>query len=807
MNWLLAQPPAGARRPAIGKISGSVFTKNSENPIEYAAISLVSLRDSSIVTGTITNQDGIFIIEHVPVGRYRAKVSFIGFKPAVIKNVNITMQKPEIVLGSVYLEPTTLDLSSVTVTGQKKALEYNLDKKIVTIDNSVATVGGTATDIMETIPSVTVDIDGNVSLRGSSSVTLLVDGRPSQIISLDEIPASLVDRVEIVTNPSARYDPEGMAGIINIVLKKKRSPGYNGMVLINAGTGDKYNGSINLNYRHNKINFFTNYDTRFGHRTGSSESNRQSIRNDSTFYLDQSQESRNRNIFHNFKFGSDYFINDFNTLSATAVFNWRTFFRYENRDYLNTDYRYIGDHQFTRLTDSESKNNGQEFSLNYKKTFSQPQREWTMDLFYSNSTGDDNQENIQSDSTTQISPELENIFSDRTNRTITIQTDYVHPLGEHSRFETGYKSTFRHTNSDYRKLDYDYLAVTWISDSVESNHFIYDENIHAFYGIYSREMGRLQSQLGLRIEQAMTSADLLTLHQSFSKNYFSLFPTIHFRYLLTEAQGLGISYSRRIHRPHFRQITPFIDYADPYNLYSGNPNLKPEYIDVAEIEHSFESRKTTFSTSLFYRQVNGMITRLTDLQDGGVTFTTYKNLNNGISYGLESVLTQRITPWWRVNTDVSYFHNQLSGTGITAAEANKSHSWSARINSFFRIGKNTEMQAMFFYFSPSVGVSGGSGHGFYGFSQGRTRENYFLNLGAKHNFMDDKISVFVRVSDLLQTQKHGQIVYGDNFKTTSVRYHESPVIFFGVSFKINEGLKQREKKTEDEGEDLEFEEM
>lgn len=801
-DGLMAQPPAGTKRPASGRLSGTVLTRNTEKPIEYAAISLQSQRDSSIVTGTITNQDGVFFIERVPPGRYIVKVNFIGYKPSIISNVTINPQKPEVVLGTIYLEPTAIDLSSVTVTGQKKALEYNLDKKIVTIDNSVATVGGTATDIMQTIPSVTVDIDGNVSLRGSSSVTLLVDGRPSQIISLDEIPASMVDRVEIVTNPSARYDPEGMAGIINIVLKKKRSPGYNGMVLINAGTGDKYNGSINLNYRLNKINFFVNYDNRLGHNTGSSVMNRVSTRSDTTFYLDQAEESRRQMQFHNFKFGGDYFINDFNTLSLTALYNLRSFTGHENTDYVNTD----GNNQFTRLTKNDSQNHGQEYGLNYKKTFTQPQRELTADLFYSSSTGNDDEATSQTDSMTLTMPELENTFSDRTNRSITIQTDYVHPVGEHSRIETGYKSTFRHDDSDYRLLDYDYSAAEWQMDTNVTNHFIYDENIHAVYGIYSREIGRLQSQIGLRIEQANTISDLKTINQTFRKDYFSLFPSIHFRYALTEAQGLQLSYSRRIHRPHSRQVVPFVDYSDPLNLFSGNPKLKPEYIDVAELGHSYENRKTNISTSFFYRQVNGMITRLTELKEGGITYTTYQNLNNGISYGLESVITQKITRWWRINTDLSFFRNRLTGTGLSSSEANESQSWTARVNSFFSLGKNTDLQVMLFYFSPSVGVSG-SGGGFHGFSQGRTRENYFVNLGAKHNFMDGKFSVFMRVSDILKSEKHGQTVYGNNFKTTSVRYRESQVIFFGISFKINEGIKQREKKTDENSNEMDLEEM
>jgi len=807
---LIAQPPAVAPRPTSGRLSGTVLIKNTDKPIEYAAITLHNLRDSSIVTGTITNEDGIFILDKIPFGRYFAKVSFIGYKTAVINNIVITPQKSEVVIGTVYLEPTAIDLSSVTVTGEKKALEYNLDKKIITIDNSIATVGGTAIDIMQTIPSVTVDIDGNVSLRGSASVTLLVDGRPSQIISLDEIPASMIERVEVITNPSARYDPEGMSGIINIVLKRKRSPGYNGMLLVNAGTGGKYNGSVNLNYRYNKLNLFANYDTRLGHRIGNAEIIRESTRNDSTFYLNQYQDSENRNRFHNIKLGGDYFINDFNTISLSMLYNLRSFSNQNNTDYLNTDFNNVENNHFTRLSKGNTDNHGQEYGLYYKKTFPQPQREWTIDLFYStfsrNYDQSITQQAILPDSLTPVLPELENTFSDDANRVITARTDYIHPIGEHRRIEAGYRGTFRHNDSDYRRFNYDYPTADWLQDRLASNHFIYDENVHAFYGIYSRELGRLQSQLGLRVEQFNTNNNLVTIDSSFQKSYFSMFPTIHFRYALTENQGLQVSYSRRVHRPHSWHVSPFIDYSDPYNLSSGNPKLKPEYIDVAELEHSFTNRKTSVSTSLFYRQVNGMITRITELQNDGITFTTFQNLNNGVSYGLESVISHKFTPWWRINSDISYFNNRLYGTGISIADANESHSWNARVNSFFNLGKNTELQIMLFYFSPTVGVSGG-GRGFHGPGQGRTQENYFVNLGAKHNFMDGKMSAFIRVSDIFKTQKHGQTIYGENFKTTSLRHPESQVIFFGISYKINEGIKERKRKTDEENGYQDIEEM
>jgi len=354
-----------------------------------------------------------------------------------------------------------------------------------------------------------------------------------------------------------------------------------------------------------------------GHRLGTGETIRESIRNDSTFYLNQYQNSENRNRFHNIKLGGDYFINDYNTISLSMLYNLRSFSNQNNTEYLNTDYNAVGYNQFTRLSYGDTDKQGQEYGLFYKKTFPQPQREWTIDLFYStfsrNSDQSITQQAVLTDSLITVLPDLENIFSDDANRVITARTDYVHPIGEHRRIEAGYRGTFRHNDSDYRRFNYNYTMTDWFPDSLASNHYIYDANIHAVYGIYSRELGRLQSQLGLRIEQFNTNNNLVTIDSSFQKNYFSMFPTIHFRYALTENQGLQVSYSRRVHRPHTWQVSPFVDYSDPYNLSSGNPKLKPEYIDVAEIEHSYENRKTSINTSLFYRQVNGMIIRLMEL--------------------------------------------------------------------------------------------------------------------------------------------------------------------------------------------------
>jgi len=809
------QPPRSGERPAIGKLTGRIVVAGTEKPLEYATLTLTSTFDSNLVTGGIANADGFISIEKIPVGRYRATVSFIGCKKRVLDDLRFLPRNPEVNLGLLYLEPATLDLNAVTVTGEKKAIEYNLDKKIVTVDNNLTTMGGTATDVLQTIPSVTVDIDGTVSLRGSSNVTMLIDGRPSQIISLDEIPASMIDRVEIVTNPSARYDPDGTSGIINIVLKKKRSPGYNGMLLLNAGTGDKYNGSVNFNYRVNRLNLFVTYDNRLGRMTGWTRQEREALRNDTTYYLNQNRDNSRRMQFNNLRFGGDWFINNQNTLSLSALVNGRSHKSSEFTNYINRDYLYEIINGYNRNVKGASADHGYELALNYKRTYDQSSKEWTSDLFFSTEKENDDLATVQvnTDSVLTILPSapfLQNTYSDNRNRLLTLQTDYVQPLGTTNRLEAGYKSTFRYNDADYELVNYDHNQSVWISDTTATNRFITDEQIHSAYGVLSSILGRLQVQAGLRLELASNLANQVTAQEKNRYSYFSLFPTVHLRYNLTESQGLQTSYSRRVNRPRGRQLNPFINYSDPTNISFGNPRLKPEYIDAIEIGHFYETRQTAINTNLFYRQVNGMISRITRLRDDGVTYTTFKNLNNSRSYGLELVVNHQIARWWRINTDMSYFHTELSGTGVNVSQANASSSWRARVNSMLRLSPTTDAQLGIFYFSPVVSsMAFGGGRGGYfmgGGGQGRTSARYAVNLGVKQELLKGKVVVFLRVSDLLKTKTDNQTTYGDNFETTTRRFRDSRVLFLGVSYKINEGIKEKDRKKRGEEDEYEMEE-
>lgn len=794
---------AGKDYESVGKISGTIVDANSNVTLEYATIGLFKAKDSSVVSGTISNEKGKFIIDKVPYGKHYLIIQFIGYKPFKTEMFAITPKNSEYQAGTIKLYSSSQNLESVEIVSKKEANEFSLDKKIVNVDQNIASMGGTAVDVLQTIPSITVDIDGNVSLMGSKGITILVDGRPSGLVSLDQMPASMIDRIEIVTNPSARYDPEGMSGIINIVLKKQREPGYNGMTSLNVGTGNKLNASVNLNYKVKKINLFANYNLRKFAMGGYSDMNRESILLDTTYNLIQYQDFSRSGMFHNIKAGVDYFINDNNTLSFSALYNTRQSISETDMDNKNTYSNEQVIDFFKRYAKTTNKDNGIDLTLNYKKKFDNKGKELTADAFYTYSLGDDNEEmnkrfytiNLEPDS---ILPNLENSNTYETNQRLTLQADYVNPFGKIFRLETGIKANMRNNNEDYLFNNFNNDSLLWVKDTTTSNNFIYNQQVYAAYGIFSGALGNLKFQLGLRAEETIIKATQKESNKVYNNNFFDVFPTIHLRYDFTEKHSLQISYSRRINRPNSHALNPFINNSDPLNLSAGNPYLKPEYINSVELGHSINFWKTNVNTTLFFKHIYNIISTEMILNDDGTTFSTSKNLNSGLSYGFEFVVSQEITKWWKVNANYSLFRKQFEGTTTSNIFDKNNFSWTVKANSFTTLWKNLDLQISFVYNAPVITVQGGEGHYSMGGGQGKQNEMYYFDGGAKLAILKGKASINLRVSDIFKTIKYDMITYGENFTSSVIRRRDSRVIYLGFTYKILNYKVQRDKKKIDE---------
>lgn len=799
-------PGQAAMSDFMGIVKGKVVDQNTGAPVEYANIIFYKMRDSTLVTGGITNEKGEFTIEKVPLGRYYAEVKFIGYNSTHIEGFMMSPRQPEVMLGEIKISQASENLEAVTVTGMRQMLQHNLDKKVFNVEKDITSEGGTALEIMQNIPSIEVDMEGNVSLRGSQNVTILVDGRPSTYSSIDEIPASIIESVEVITNPSARYDPDGLSGIINIVLKKKREPGYHGMIMLNAGTGDKYNGTLNLNYREEKINIFANASLRQFKMIGETVSDRiTTIDELSTSSIFQNQDFERNGRFISFRSGADYFINSSNTITLSGGFNTRNF---KVWDLTQTDILM----PLEALNDSYSRRNlgdnggdSYNLSLNYKLNGKENGQELTADIFYNSMAGTFGSDMRQWWTDNVNEDIFEQSISDFIGETVTLQTDLVQPIGNGGRLETGLKALLREQDNDY--IFSTLSADVWVPDPLRNNRFIYNEQQYSAYAIYSNTFadGKFSYQGGLRVEKAYTLADQrATAEDPIQRSFLNWFPSAHFKWDINSKNSAQIAYSRRVSRPNTRVLNPFIDYTDTLNLSAGNPMLNPEFTNSIELSYYYNLPKTRLSATVFQRNTTDLISRFVEVQDDLVAMSTYKNIDKSESIGLEGVVTKTIAPWWRINGSASYYSIKLYSDLLDEASS-QGNSWSARATSTWNLGKNIEVQLNGNYRSPSVSVGGSMRFWQSGGGQGKTAEMYWLDLGVKMNVLKKKGSITLRVSDLLNSMNFKSETWGPNFTSNIERNHQSRIVFLGFSYKINEYRVRRDRTASDEDMGIDFE--
>ena len=773
-----------------GAVTGKVIDSSTKKAVEYANVSIFSSKDSSIVTGTVTNENGIFIIKNLQPGQYYAKVSFIGYKTKMINNINIASKDQGAQIGMVSLAPSSIKLGTVVVKGKNDMIITNLDKQVINVDKDLQSAGGTALDVMQNIPALTVDIDGNISLRGSTNVTILVDGKPTGLAGLNSsdvltsIPASSIKSVEVVTNPSAKYDPEGTAGIINIVLKKKTNLGFNGIFNANAGTGSKYTGGTNFNYRTGDLNFFGDLSGRMFDFNRTGLTNRTNFFQNNISYLDQSSSAGYNMHMGNINLGADYLLNDYNTLSFSVQF--RQFHMNNNGDIYNSELNdqsslenyFVNSNEANRFVKATT------YSLDYKKEFDNPEQKWTADAFYTtigmNSASGTNYDYYLTNGSPSSDPaSLINNTYNNYHHMFILQSDYIQPLGINNRIDVGFKSQISNLGMDYNFYDFNPASKEWINNQDRSNNFDYTEQIHALYGIYTGSLGDFKYEGGLRGEYDYTTAQLLNNGLSFNRHYASLYPSAYLAYDFTPLEELKLSYSRRVDRPRPWQINPFINYSDSLNLTYGNPDLLPQYTNSYEMGYSTIFFDFNLYTSLFYKQTSGLITEISNLINNGITETTYENISTENNYGIEMIANGSLFPWWKLNANASYFRADINDpVYVTGVTSNYSYSWTGRINSTWNLDKTLSLQVTSTYNSPIVRP------------QGKTSAIYFTDIAVKKDFMNGRLSVNLRLSDIFNTMRFASETYGNGFTMFNTGYRDSRILYLGIIYNINDYKQQ-----------------
>ena len=736
-------PGAGGKMPAIGIVNGSVMDSTSGLPIEYASISLVNMRSDEVVTGALSDKTGRFNIREVPLGRYRAVLEFIGYATKEISPINIFPGEGGGIthdLGSMKLQISSINLAEVEVLGESQFIQ-TIDKQIFTVGKNLAASGGSGEDVLNQVPTVAVDIDGNITLRGDANVTVLIDGKKvgfDRRSMVDNLQASMIEKVEVITNPSAKYDPDGVGGIINLVLKRGAFEGFNGSTSLSAGEYNKNNISGNLNFRTDTWNVFSSTSYRMGERYSDGlrkfDKHWPNIQNpDSVTYLYQNTERTRNSDNISFRFGGDLYPTPSSTISYTSTFSKRD---QDSQEIVETT-RPVASILDVRENGLE---NDWDHSLSYENKFDSKDRKLKVDVSYGIGEENETEENLGNE-----------VKDHHDHKSIIASFDYEDKLGENFDLEAGFKTTLKTLDDDLLFQDgtYDYL---------------YDEDIYALYTTLGYEINdRLGLKGGLRFEQVETKAtvtgDIIAptsithfvinravKEGEFNEPYSHFYPSVFLNYKLTEKEQIQFGYSKRVNRPRTRSLNPFPrEMLDTTHIRTGNPYVKPEFSDVMEINFSSNSRKFNFNTGVSYKHTTDAIAwwnRDTikyhnkiyeELTSGNAE--SAKNLGGSviINYRPMPLASFMLTTWWwRSETIGGQYEEDMTGT---------SYGMHNRGQLTLNIPTVARLEL-------SVG-----GRGTMKITSGTIPANYAADLGIEKSFLNNRLSVTLKVNDLFDNRK------------------------------------------------------
>ena len=751
----------GGSQGQPASIKGKVMDADASTPLEFATVTLFKQKDSSMVTGAITEADGGFLFE-TPPGKYFLQIEFIGFQSLTLPGVILQKEKRLLDLGVINLETKASVLDAIEVRAEKSTMQLSLDKKVFNVGKDLADAGGNAADILNNVPSVTVDVEGKVELRGAGGVRILVDGKPSGMIGLSNtdglqnMPANMIDKIEVITNPSARYEAEGVSGIINIVLKKDRRKGINGSVDLTVGNPEQYGVAASMNFRRNKFNFFTNYALRYRKGPGWGSLYQEFYRDDLTsITVNKSRRSRG-GLSNNIRFGADYYFDESNIL--TTAFNYRHSKDDNSNRIRYWDYENSLDNlvRYTVRTDDEIEiEPNLEYSLIYKKLFERKDHELVFDFRYQDeeeSEGSDFREKYYADEeeTPLGKPDLQQRSDNvERNTNMIFQLDYIQPFSKDGKFEAGLRSGIRDITNDFSVVQL--TDSEWVPLEGFNNKLLYDENIHAAYTSIGNKFGRYSVQTGLRMEYSDVRTELVQTEEVNPRDYFGFFPSVFLGYEINEKNTFQVSYSRRIRRPGFWELNPFLTFSDARNIWGGNPDLDPEYTNSFEAGYLKYFEKGSLTSSVYYRHSDGVIERIREVTSDTTTETRPRNLSTRDDYGLEFTFSFDPTKTWRFNGNVNFFRSQTDGEHEGVVYDADTYTWSGRLSSRATFFKKVDLQVNFNYRAPR------------NTTQGSRKASWHIDPAASMDVLKNKGTLTLSVRDLFNTRRYRYTTEGESF--------------------------------------------
>ena len=794
-------------RPAIGTISGKVIDKESNQGVEFATISLISKRTKKTVNGGITNNSGYFEISKIKPGMYKVVISFIGYNDLIKDDIKINPKTPTINLGKIKLQSNAETLEGVDVVAEKEVYVNKIDKKVFNVDKDITSESSSLLETMQNIPSVDIDQDGNISLRGNPNVKVLIDGRPASIMGsdlatiLEQFPANSVENIEVITNPSAKYDPDGMAGIINIRLKKDKRKGTNGSVLIAASTNEKYNGSLTLNTRTGKFNIFGTYSFRNNKHDFTKNALRENIYADTSNFLQEYESGERLGTSHMINAGVDFHITDKSTISYTGNFNISSRDKNEGSQYNYIDENYNLQSFTKRETYQPSDRSSFDNNLLFTSRFNKPGQELSTSLTYANSFGNSFGEYTDSYFDRYYNPISDTLYkqsdkNNHSNKNYILQLDYTHPFRKNMKLETGFKSEIQELYNDYLLSNFDYTTSVYIADSSTINNFNYYQQIHGVYAILSDKINNFSWQAGIRYEYAQTSFDLSYNTENYKNIYQNFYPSAHLSYDFGKSSEVLLSYSRRINRPSVRSLNPYTNISDATNIKVGNPYLQPEYINSFEFGYSKRFNKFSLISTLYYKLIEGVIKRYKKVIDDGTSIVTYANLDSGTNYGLELIGNLRFLKTMNLNLSVNMFRTIIEGNSEDNDLSNDALGMSSKLMLSGKLPKKFSIQVSGMYRSPIT------------IPQGYIDNMYWADISLKKLIFKNKGSLSLRVSDIFDTQAFNINISDYNFtqemhyKRNSRAVYLSFTYKFGKQFKDHKPKKRKRSRDDSGGDDI-----
>jgi len=741
------------------KVTGKVLEKVTKQPLEYATISITAPNETKVIAGVITNPKGEFDLA-VPPGTYDIKIEFISFKATEIKGKIVSEDTN---LGVVNLSEDAAQLNEVIVRAEKSTVEIKLDKKVYNVGQDMMVKGGTVSDVLDNVPSVSVDTEGNVSLRGSDNIRILIDGRPSNAINVAEalrqLPADAIDKVEVITNPSARYDAEGGSGLINIILKKGKNQGFNGTFIGSTGIPETYGLSANLNYKTEKLNYFTTAGYNYRTNEGGGLTNTRYFNADGSpkGYLDETRDTERTRDGFNGRAGIEW--------SITPTTFWTNAINYQKNtgedtdliNYYNYDANRVSTGTSSRLNNGDTGSENVEYTSNLIKNFDDKGHKLTADLSISRNTDDSN-------SVITASPNFNTTLNNQVQKQFQLQADYVLPLGEGSQFEAGYKGSFGDLNNEYFVTD-----NAGVKDDNLSNTLEYKEYINALYTSYGFKVNKFSYLFGLRWEDTNIEVNLLDNNDFNTKKYNNLFPSAFISYEISDQSNVTASYSKRLSRPRGRFMNPAVNYASNVNIFQGNPDLDPSLTDKYDIGYIKRWEKVTFSTSAYFEDTKDvfsfvrMPTGDVVTPDGDVITPEPGEIIDGIpviksspinlgkeqKFGFEFTFNYTPFKWWRLNSNFNFFNVKTTGensyednNGILVVQNldNQANTWFARISSKVTLPYKIDWQLS------------GNYNGEQKTAQGKNLGQFGLNTALSKDIMKDKATIAFNISDIFNSR-------------------------------------------------------